>query len=50
MPAGAPLLNNWSATQLSDLVEVVSLVSGRLMAACAGAIEAEIRLGLEQVR
>jgi len=44
------LLNNWSAPQLPDLVEVVSSVSGRLMAGSAGAIEAEIRLGLEQVR
>ncbi len=49
-PVGAPLLNNWSAPQLLDLVDVVSSVSDRLMAASAGAIEAEIRLGLEQVR
>ena len=44
------MLNDWSAPQLADLVDVVSSISGRLMAASAGAIEDEIRHGLEQVR
>ena len=49
-PASPPLLNDWGAPQLADLVDVVSSASGRLMEARAGAIEPEIRHGLEQVR